>query len=130
MKGFKRTINWNEYKSKITNQVQNRYLDFLIDPSFQRLNRLFVLSFENEDDRKSYNRFFLLTVEIKGCNFMTVGRNFFDQPIKNNLKTYHNIREFTTGQGDNYTNWWFTRLPIFQRTSQANSNGFTQTAST
>ena len=38
---FKRTINWNKYQSKITEQAQNRYLDFLIDPSFQRVNRLF-----------------------------------------------------------------------------------------
>ena len=36
---FKRTINWNKYVSKTTNKGQNRYLDFLIDASFQRLNR-------------------------------------------------------------------------------------------
>ena len=33
--GFKRIINWNKNKSKITEQTRNRYLDFLIDPSFQ-----------------------------------------------------------------------------------------------
>ena len=33
--GFKRTINWNKYEPKVTVQEQNRYLDFLIDPSFQ-----------------------------------------------------------------------------------------------
>ena len=33
--GFKRTINWNKYKSKATIQAQNQYLDYLIDPSFQ-----------------------------------------------------------------------------------------------
>ena len=41
--GFKRTINWNKYQSQVTLQEQNRYLDFLIDPSFQGVNRLFVL---------------------------------------------------------------------------------------
>ena len=41
--GFKITFNWNEYQSKKTNQLQNRYLDFLIDPSFQRVNRLFFI---------------------------------------------------------------------------------------
>ena len=40
--GFKRTINWNKYNSKKTNQAQNRYLDFLIDPDFRGVNRLFV----------------------------------------------------------------------------------------
>ena len=38
--GFKRTINWNIYQSKPTDQTQNRYLDFLIDPGFQGVNRL------------------------------------------------------------------------------------------
>ena len=40
--GFRRTIYWNKYQSKITTQAQNRYLDFLIDPSLQGVNRLFV----------------------------------------------------------------------------------------
>ena len=43
---FKRTINWIKYLPKITNQVQNRYLDFLIDPNFQGVNRLFVIIVE------------------------------------------------------------------------------------
>ena len=30
-------------------------------------------------------------------------RNFFDQPIKNDLKTYDNIKKIATGQGDDYT---------------------------
>ena len=47
--GFKRTIYWNKYKSEITVQTQNRYLDFLIDPTFQGVNRFFALSFENKN---------------------------------------------------------------------------------
>ena len=43
--GFKRTINWNKYLAKA-----NRYLDYLIDPSFQGVNRVFVLSFVDYDD--------------------------------------------------------------------------------
>ena len=49
--GFKRTINWNKYQPKISPERQNQYLYFLIHPSFQGVNRLFVLSFENENDR-------------------------------------------------------------------------------
>ena len=44
--GFKRSINWNKYQSKATIQTRNRYLNYLIDPSFQRVNRSFLLSFE------------------------------------------------------------------------------------
>ena len=49
--GFKRTINWNKYLAKTTNQARNRYLGYLIDPSFHGVNRLFVLPFLNDDDR-------------------------------------------------------------------------------
>ena len=49
--GFKRTINWTKYESKIKTFAKNRYLNHLINPSFQGVNRLFVLSFENENDR-------------------------------------------------------------------------------
>ena len=47
---FKRTINWNKYEAKVSPERQNQYLDFLIDPRFQGVNRLFVLSFKNEED--------------------------------------------------------------------------------
>ena len=40
--GFKRTSNWNKHQSKISTERQNQYLDYLIDPSFQGVNRLFV----------------------------------------------------------------------------------------
>ena len=50
--GFKRIINWNKYQSKLTGQTQNRYLDYLIDPSFQGVkSKLFDLLFENKSDR-------------------------------------------------------------------------------
>ena len=74
--GFKRTINWNKYKSKITTFVRNRYLNHLINPSFQGVNRLFVLSFENENDRTSHSTYYLPKVEIKDYNVMIDGRNF------------------------------------------------------
>ena len=41
--GFKRKINWKKYKSKVTIQVQNQYLDYLIDSSFQGVKCPFVL---------------------------------------------------------------------------------------
>ena len=43
---FKRTIKWNKYRSQITIQPQNNNLNYLIDPTFTNVNRLFVLSFQ------------------------------------------------------------------------------------
>ena len=55
--GFKRRITWNKYESSIKTFAQNRYLNYLINPSFQGVNRLFVLSFENENDRTSHSTY-------------------------------------------------------------------------
>ena len=52
--GFKRAIKWNKYRSQMTNQTKIGNLNYLIDPTFTKGNTLFVLSFENEDDRSSF----------------------------------------------------------------------------
>ena len=101
--GFKRTINWNKYQREVSVQAPNPYLDFLIDPSFQGVNRLFILSFENKDDRTVHTKYYLPTVEIKRYNVMIDEKSFFDQPVKNNQIAYDNIRKIATGHGDDYT---------------------------
>ena len=100
--GFKRTINWNKYQAKVSTERVIQYLDYLIDSSFQGVNRLFVLPFENGAQRTSGKRYYIPTREIKNCNVMIDGQNFFDQPI-NNLITYDNIQNISTGEGDHYT---------------------------
>ena len=45
--GFKRTMQWNKYRSEMSNQTTNSNLNYLTDPTFTDVNRLFVLSFEN-----------------------------------------------------------------------------------
>ena len=81
--GFERTINWNKYQSDPNTYVQKRYLNHLVDPSFQGVNRLFVLSFETENRRTSHSNRNLPKVERKDYNVIIDGENFFDQPIKN-----------------------------------------------
>ena len=95
--GFKRTVNWNKYHSKETQQTWNRQLGFLIYPSFQGVNRLPFLSLKTSRVRESYKQYFFPTVEIKDYYIVIVERNFFDQSVKNNLRTYHNIRQIDTG---------------------------------
>ena len=109
---FKRTINWNKYLAKTANQAQKRYLDYLIDPSFQGVNIIFVLPFKDTDGRESHNQY-LPTVEIKDYNAMIDGRNFFCQPIKNDLKTY-DIRKIATGQGDDCTTGCLLDYPYIE----------------
>ena len=74
---FKRVINWNKYLSKPELLAQNPNLNHLVEPSFQGINRLFVLAFENDDDRISDDEYYLPTVEIKDYNIVINGENFF-----------------------------------------------------
>ena len=75
--GFKRTISWNKYLAKPELLAQNANLNHLIEPSFQGVNRLFVLAFEDDAQRTSNKRFCIPNIEIKDCNVMIDGKNFF-----------------------------------------------------
>ena len=61
------------------------------------------MPFKDDDGRESHKQYYLPTVEIKDHNVMIDGRNLFDHPINNDLKTYDNIRKIATGQGDDDT---------------------------
>ena len=98
---FKRTIKWNKYRSKMTNQSKNNNLNYLIDPTFTKVNRLFVLSFENENDRASFSKYYVPNVQIKDFNVLINGKSFFDMPIKIGKEPYEQI--FEMGRNNDYT---------------------------
>ena len=90
--GFRRTIKWNKYMSQMSNQNKNNNLNYLTDPTFSNVNRLFVLSFENEDDRTSYYKYYVPNVEIKDYNVLIDDNVFFELPVKNIEETYEKNR--------------------------------------
>ena len=71
--GFKRVINWNKYLSKPESFRRNANLNYLVEPSFQGINRLFVLAFEGDTQRTSHSGYYLPNVEIKDYNIMING---------------------------------------------------------
>ena len=85
----------------MTNQTKNNNLNYLIDPTFTKVNRLFVLSFENENDRTSFSKYYVPNVQIKDFNVLIDGKSFFDMPIKNEEETYEQIIEM--GRNNDYT---------------------------
>ena len=109
--GLKRSVYWNEYKSKKETKEAdaNNLKVFPLDASFQGVNRLFVLAFDNTNngvnrvERDSHRKYFLLRVNITNYNVLIHGRNFYDQPINDQIKKYDEIRKIPTGQGDDYT---------------------------
>ena len=92
--GFKRTIKWNKYRLQMTIQPQNNNLNYLIDPTFTNVNRLFVLSFERNiigDNRDSFSDYYVAKVERKDFNALIDRKRFFDLPVKNEKEAYEKI---------------------------------------
>ena len=73
--GFKRKISWNKYLAKPELLARNQKLKYLIEPRFQGVNRLFVLTFENDEQTTSNKRYYIPNVEIKDYNVMIDGKN-------------------------------------------------------
>ena len=72
------------------------------------------MSFENENGRTSHSECYLPKVEIKDYNVKIGGKTFFDQPVKNNTRTYENIRKVATGQRDDCTTGCLLDYPYFK----------------
>ena len=90
-KGFKSTIKWNKYRSQMTIQPENNNLNYLIDPTFRNVNRLFALPFTRTNagaNRDSFSDYYVPNVEIKHFNVLTDEKSFFDLPVKNKEETY------------------------------------------
>ena len=89
--GFKKTVKWNKYRSEMTKQTKTNNLIYLINPAFDKVNRLFALSLENEEDRTCFSKHYTPKVEIKDFNVLVDGNSFFDVPVKNKEETYKKI---------------------------------------
>ena len=60
----------------MTNQTKTNHLSHLSDPTFIKVNRLFVLSFGNEEDRTPFSKYYVSKVEIKDFNVLIDGKSF------------------------------------------------------
>ena len=74
----------------MTNQTKTNHLNHLIDPTFIKVNRLFGLSFENEEDRTSFSKYYVPKVEIKDFNMLIDGWSI----SKNNDYTTVNLLDY------------------------------------
>ena len=97
--GFRKTIKWNKSRSQMTIQLQNNNLNYLVDPTFTNINRLFVLLFQRiagetnttKDYRDFFSHYYVPNVRIKDFNVLIDGKSFFDLPVKNEGETYEKI---------------------------------------
>ena len=88
----------------MSNQNKNDNSNYLVDPTFTKVNILFILSFENEEDRTSYFKYYVPTIEITDFNVLIDGKSVFDVTVKNKEEAYEKIIEmsrnndYTTGK--------------------------------
>ena len=99
--GFKRTIKWKKYRSEMSNQTINNNLNYLIDQTFINVDRLYALSFKDDDDRASFSKYYVPKVEVKDFNVLNDGKLFFETPVKNEEEAYEAIIEMS--KNNDYT---------------------------
>ena len=127
--GFKRSVFWNEYKTK-TEKIttnNNESIRIMLNASIQGVNKLFVLPFApdnivnddvqaaNTNYRNSYRKFYLPRSTIKNYNVLIDGRNLYDQPINSDERQYDELRKVTLGKGDDYATGCLLDFAYFKR---------------
>ena len=73
------------------NQTKTNNSNYLIDPKFNKVSKLFVLSFENGEDQTSFSKCYTPNVEIKDFNVLIDRKSFLDVPVKNKEETHEKI---------------------------------------
>ena len=107
-KGFQRSIYWNEYKkNKINENADANVFKYInLDPSFQGVNRLFVMAYNRANGQPTRNgqrKYYLPRYDLEKYNVIIDGRNFYDNPIESDIEKYRELKKVMIGKGEDYT---------------------------
>ena len=103
-KGFQRSIYWNEYKTKDADANVFKYIN--LDPSFQGVNRLFVMAYNRANGQPTRNwqrKYYLPRIDLEKYNVIIDGRTFYDNPIESDIEKYRELKKVMIGKGEDYT---------------------------
>ena len=107
-KKFQRSIYWNECKTKEINEDADanvfKYIN--LDPSFQSVNRLFVMAYNRANGQPTRNgqrKYYLPRIDLEKYNVIIDGRNFYDNPIESDIEKYRELKKVMIGKGEGYT---------------------------
>ena len=107
-KGLQRSIYWNEYKTKGQDKDAdaNNFKYIILDPSFQGVNRLFVMAYNRVDGQLTRNgkqKYYLPRIDLEKYNVIIDGRDFYDNPNESDIEKYRELKKVTIGKGEDYT---------------------------
>ena len=107
-KRFQRSIYWNEYQTKQINEDADanvfKYIN--LDPSFQGVNRLFVMAYNRANGQSTRNgrrKYYLPRIDLEKYNVIIDGRNFYDNTIESDIEKYRELKKVMIGKGEDYT---------------------------
>ena len=108
VKGFQRSIYWNEYKTKEINEdVDDNVFKYLnLNPSFQGVYSLFVMLYNRANGQPTRNgqqKYYLPRIDLEIYNIIIDGRNFYDNPIESDIEKYRELKKVMIGKGEDYT---------------------------
>ena len=117
-KGFQRSIYWNEYKTKEINEdaEANVFKYTNLDPSFQGVNRLFVIAYKRVDGQPTRNgqrKYYLPRISLNKHNVIIDGRNFYDNPFESDIEKYRKLKKSNDWKRRRLYYRIFVRLQLF-----------------
>ena len=89
-----------------------------LDPSFQGVNRLFVIAYNRENGQPTRNRkrkYYLPRIDLEKYNVIIDGRNFYDNPIESDIGKYRELKKVMTGKGEHYTTGYLLDFNYFDK---------------
>ena len=116
-KDFQRSIYWNEYKTGDENErcIKDENADANnantvrynnLDPSFQGVNRLFLMAYDRaagQATRNGQRKYYLPRTDLKKYNVIIDGRNFYDNPIESDIEKYRELKKVIVGKAQDCT---------------------------
>ena len=117
-KGFQRSIYWNEYKTKGKDEIANanNFKYIYLDPSFQDVNRLFVMAYNKENTQPTKNgqrKYYLPRIDLNKYNVTIDGRNFYNNPIESDIEKNRELKKVMIGKGEDCTTGSFLDFNYF-----------------
>ena len=119
-KKFQISIYWNKYKTKEINEDADanvfKYIN--LDPSFQGVNRLFVMVYNRANGQPTRNgqrKYYLPRIDLEKYNVIIDGRNFYDNPIESDIEKYRELTKVIIGKGEDNTTGSLFDLNYFDK---------------